>query len=78
MHGVFANPQVVHRGIRTTVEHPLSGSPDLVRNPIALSATPIERYCAPPLLGEHTAEVLREWLGLTGDEVTELAARGVI
>ncbi len=78
MHGVFANPQVVQRGIRTTVEHPLSGSLDLVRNPIALSATPIERYCAPPLLGEHTAEVLREWLGLTGDEVTELAAGGVI
>jgi crotonobetainyl-CoA:carnitine CoA-transferase CaiB-like acyl-CoA transferase len=78
MHGVFANPQLVHRDVRTTVAHPVSGRLDLVRNPIHLSATPIEEYSAPPLLGEHTDEVLDERLGLTAAELAELAKRGVI
>jgi crotonobetainyl-CoA:carnitine CoA-transferase CaiB-like acyl-CoA transferase len=78
MHGVFANPQIVHREVRTTVDHPISGRLDLVRNPIHFSATPIEQYSAPPLLGEHTDEVLDERLGLTATELGELAKRGVI
>jgi crotonobetainyl-CoA:carnitine CoA-transferase CaiB-like acyl-CoA transferase len=78
MHGVFANPQIVHRKVRTTVDHPISGRLDLVRNPIHFSATPIEQYSAPPLLGEHTDEVLDERLDLTAAELSELANRGVI
>ena len=38
--GVFANPQVRHRGLRTTVDHPVSGQVDLLRNPIRMSGTP--------------------------------------
>jgi crotonobetainyl-CoA:carnitine CoA-transferase CaiB-like acyl-CoA transferase len=78
MHGVFANPQIVHRDVRTTVEHPTSGRLDLVRNPIRFSETPIDEYSSPPLLGEHTCDVLSERLGLTVDEVNELARRGVL
>ena len=78
MHGVFANPQIVHRDVRTTVEHPVSGRLDLVRNPIRFSETPIDGYSSPPLLGEHTDEVLSERLGLTGEELNELVARGVL
>ncbi len=57
---VFADPQVVHRRMRVTAPHPAAGSVHMVANPIKFSATPIEHDLAPPLLGEHTDEVLRE------------------
>jgi crotonobetainyl-CoA:carnitine CoA-transferase CaiB-like acyl-CoA transferase len=78
MHGAFANAQIVHRGVRKTIEHPIAGSVDLIGNPIRLSATPIEKYSAPPLLGQHTAAVLSERLGLTERELARLAERGVL
>jgi crotonobetainyl-CoA:carnitine CoA-transferase CaiB-like acyl-CoA transferase len=43
-----------------------------------LSATPPAYRGAPPLLGEHTAEVLREVLGMDEAEVTELQAKGIV
>src|SRR5947209_5243594 len=75
---VVDTAQIVHRDVRTSVQHPISGRLDMLRNPIRLSSTPIEDYSAPPLLGEHTHEVLRERLGLSDDELTELATRGVL
>ncbi|HSI58158.1 MAG TPA: CaiB/BaiF CoA-transferase family protein [Ideonella sp.] len=60
---VFADPQVVARGLRLELPHPAFGSVPLVANPIRLSATPVQYRQAPPTLGEHTAEVLRDWLG---------------
>jgi crotonobetainyl-CoA:carnitine CoA-transferase CaiB-like acyl-CoA transferase len=63
------------RPATVTVEHPTAGSLDLVRSPIwgatRAEATP------PPLLGEHTAEVLGE-LGRSTEEIEQLAARGVV
>jgi len=50
--------QVVHRGVVTTIPHPIAGELPIVRNPIRFSETPIEKYTPPPLIGEHTAEVL--------------------
>ena len=50
--------QVVARGAVTTIAHPIAGELPIVRNPIRFSGTPIERYTPPPLIGEHTAEVL--------------------
>jgi len=76
--GVFANPQVVHRGLRTTVHHPVSGQVDVLRNPIRLSATPIVDYRTPPTLGQHTHEVLRDLLGLGHEEIAQLARANVI
>jgi crotonobetainyl-CoA:carnitine CoA-transferase CaiB-like acyl-CoA transferase len=60
---VFDDPQVVARGLRIDVPHPAFGSVPLVACPIRLSATPVQYRSAPPTLGEHTAEVLAEWLG---------------
>jgi crotonobetainyl-CoA:carnitine CoA-transferase CaiB-like acyl-CoA transferase len=77
MHGAFANEQILYRDVRKTIDHPIAGRVDVVGNPIRLSATPIENYSAPPLLGEHTVEVLGE-LGLTEADVSGLAQRGVI
>jgi len=75
---VFADPQVAARGMRLDLPHPLSGTVPQVGNPLKFSATPVGYDQPPPLLGEHTAAVLRERLGLSTDAIADLAARGVV
>jgi crotonobetainyl-CoA:carnitine CoA-transferase CaiB-like acyl-CoA transferase len=58
--------------------HAESGAVDLVGSPLKLGATPVGYRHAPPRLGEHSAEVLRERLGLDDDTIARLAAAGVI
>lgn len=69
---VFAEPQVRERGMAVSVPHPLSEALRLIANPIRFSATPLERYEAPPLLGQHTDSVLREVLGLDATQIEAL------
>jgi CoA:oxalate CoA-transferase len=75
---VAADPQVAAREMIVAVEHPKAGSFKVVNTPIKLSRTPcqVERAC--PDLGEHTEEVLKELLAMTGREVDELRELGVI
>jgi crotonobetainyl-CoA:carnitine CoA-transferase CaiB-like acyl-CoA transferase len=75
---VFDDPQVRHRGMRTTMQHPLSGSVPQVANPVRFSATPVQPTRPPPTLGEHTEEVLQERLGLQPQRMAELRAAGVV
>jgi crotonobetainyl-CoA:carnitine CoA-transferase CaiB-like acyl-CoA transferase len=75
---VFADPQVVARGMRVDMRHPLAGSVPQVGNPLKFSATPVAYTRTPPLLGEHTRGVLHERLGLSDAALIDLAARGVI
>jgi len=75
---VFADPQVVARGMQFALPHPLAGTLPQVANPLRFSATPVAYDRPPPLLGEHTAAVLRERLALADDAIAGLAARGVI
>ncbi len=75
---VFADPHVQHRGMVHTWHHPLADAVDLVASPIKMSATPVRNDLAPPLLGEHTAEVLSEWLGADAARVAQLRAAGAI
>jgi crotonobetainyl-CoA:carnitine CoA-transferase CaiB-like acyl-CoA transferase len=49
-----------------------------VANPIDLSGTPVQYNQAPPLLGEHTDEVLREWLGYSAERIEELRGDSTI
>jgi len=75
---VFADPQVRERGMVVSVPHPLTGALDLIANPIRLSATPIDRYEAPPTLGQHTESVLRDLLGMSESEVRALQEAKVV
>jgi crotonobetainyl-CoA:carnitine CoA-transferase CaiB-like acyl-CoA transferase len=75
---VFDEPQVKARGVRIELEHAAAAQLSMVASPMRFSATPIEYRLAPPLLGEHTAQVLRGLLGKSDAEIARLRAAGVI
>ena len=77
---VWNEPQVQHRGLRATTPHPHAeaGSVDLIASPLAhMSASPATIRYAPPMLGEHNAEILCE-LGYDDTRIAELSAAGII
>jgi len=74
----LADPQIVSRGLRIDLPHPLAGRVPLVGNPIRMSATPPAYDRPPPLLGEHTDEVLRELAGCSEQEIRALREAGTI
>ena len=71
---VFDDPQVRARGLRIDLPHEKAGSVPLVASPIRLSDSPVSYRRPPPRLGEHTDEVLAEWLGLSAAEIGALRA----
>jgi crotonobetainyl-CoA:carnitine CoA-transferase CaiB-like acyl-CoA transferase len=75
---VYADPQVRHRGMKIDLPHPLSGTVPLVANPIKYSRTPISYDAPPPLLGEHTDEILTGLLGKSGADLEALRAKRII
>ena len=75
---VFDNEQVIARGIAVDLPHPTAGKVTLVRSPMKMSATPVGASTAPPLLGQHTDEVLREVLGKNEREIAALRERKIV
>jgi crotonobetainyl-CoA:carnitine CoA-transferase CaiB-like acyl-CoA transferase len=75
---VFADPQVLARELAISLPHVLAGCVPQVASPLRLSETPVEYRRAPPLLGEHTEEVLARLLGLSTAQVAQLHATGVV
>ena len=75
---VFADPQVQARGLAFELPHVLAGLVPQVGSPIRLSETPVEYCRAPPLLGEHTQEVLGRVLGVTTVDLELLRQSGVL
>jgi formyl-CoA transferase len=73
----LADPQAAARGLRIDLPHPLAGHVPLVANPIKYSATPPSYDRAPPTLGEHTDEVLRE-CGFDAGEIGRLKSLGAV
>lgn len=75
---VFADPQVRARTMCVTVEHANAGEIPLVGTPMKFSQTPAGALQPPPLLGEHTTQVLEQLLGVDADTITSLRETGVI
>ena len=75
---VFAHPQVQARQMIVEVPHPTAGTLKVVNSPIKMSRTPVQMRHHPPLLGEHTGQILIGMLGYTPDEVESLRAEGVV
>lgn len=75
---VFSDPQAVARDLAIRMRHSTAGDVQLVASPLRLSRTPPEYRLPPPRLGEHTEEVLRDYLGLSPGEMDRLAAAGVV
>ena len=74
---VFADPQAVARGLTIAMEH-ATGTMDLVASPLRLSRTPPEYRSAPPLLGQHTDEILGGLLAIQPSEIEALRRAKVV
>lgn len=75
---VFADPHVGQRGMVNEWDHPLKEGLRLVASPMKLSATPVRTDLPPPLLGQHTDEVLRGLLQCNDDRLQQLRKLGAI
>ncbi len=74
----FDEPQVRHRAMRFDLPHPLAGAVPMIANPIRYSRSGVEYHHPPPMLGQHTDEVLGQYLGLDAAALAALRADGVI
>jgi crotonobetainyl-CoA:carnitine CoA-transferase CaiB-like acyl-CoA transferase len=75
---LFAHPQAAARGLKVEVRDPQGRPVDLVGPPFHFEGEALPEPTAPPALGQHTEEILREVLGLDTDRISELRQRGVI
>ncbi len=75
---VFRAPQVLNREMLVEVQHPAAGTVRMAGLPVKLSATGASIRLPPPLLGQHTEEVLETWLGMGREEIDDLKSQGVI
>lgn len=75
---VFAHEQVIARQLRLDVPHPTAGSVPLVASPLRIPTAPTAVRYPPPLLGEHTEEILHSLLGYDATAVAALRTEGVI
>ena len=77
MDEVFADPQVRHLGMTQPLDTPSRGRVEFVRQPMTLSRTPSSFRSAPPAMGEHTDEILREF-GYTEEAIAGLRTREIV
>lgn len=75
---VFDDPHVRSRGAMLELEHPLTGRMPSIANPMRLSKSPVCYDRSPPLLGQHTDEILGDVLGLSSTEIGALRDAGAI
>ncbi|WP_338829777.1 CoA transferase [Bradyrhizobium sp. 27S5] len=73
---VCETPQLTQRGMVQTVSHPAAGDVRFIARPTRFGDEPPAPSTPPPMLGEHTSEVLAEWLGWTDDRLERFAAEG--
>ena len=71
------DPQIKHIGAVLHLEHPVAGPMTNLANPLTLHGTPVEMRRPPPVLGQHSEEVLRDH-GFTASEIDELMSKGIV
>jgi crotonobetainyl-CoA:carnitine CoA-transferase CaiB-like acyl-CoA transferase len=76
--GALSHPQLRARHMVVEMKHPRAGTVTTLGTPIRFSETPASPSMPPPMLGEHSDEVLRDLLGLDAEEIARLHASGVI
>jgi crotonobetainyl-CoA:carnitine CoA-transferase CaiB-like acyl-CoA transferase len=74
----FAEPQAQARGMKLSLPHPLAGEVPLIGSPMKFSGTPVTHELPPPLLGQHSEEILRGVLGMSAEDVAKLRASGAM
>jgi crotonobetainyl-CoA:carnitine CoA-transferase CaiB-like acyl-CoA transferase len=75
---VFEDPQVQHRRLKIEIPHQAGVPCPTVASPMRFSETPVEYELPPPVLGQHTREVLGDLLGMRREELDQLAAQKII
>jgi crotonobetainyl-CoA:carnitine CoA-transferase CaiB-like acyl-CoA transferase len=75
---VFADPHVRARGVEVTMQHSSGADVKVIANPVRLSETPADYRFPPPLLGEHTEEVLEDLLDISAEDYAALKAKGIV
>ncbi|MBB1597422.1 CaiB/BaiF CoA-transferase family protein [Achromobacter sp. UMC46] len=70
---VYEDPHVLARGMKRELPHPAAGRVPMAASPLKFSDSPVEYRRPPPMLGEHTAQVLAEKLGLSAEDIQALA-----
>ncbi len=75
---IFSEPYAEERQFVRRLEHPLAGEVVTVANPVRFSKTPVQYRYAPPLLGQHTAEILADDLHYTAEEIAAFSRDGAI
>jgi formyl-CoA transferase len=75
---VFDDPQVKARGLQVALPHPSAGAVKLVASPMRMSVTPPQYDMPPPLLGQHTDEVLNELLGYDAERIAALREKKIL
>lgn len=74
---VFDDPQIIAREMKIAVNHPTIGKLPMVGNAVKVKGGNDE-LCAPPLLGQHTEQVLSDWLGYSREDMARLSEQGII
>lgn len=75
---VFKEPQVLHRKMLIEIEHPTAGKVRMAGLPLKFSGTPASVRLPPPVLGEHSQDILRSWLEMEEGEIADLKGKGII
>tara|TARA_Y100001968_G_scaffold78689_2_gene69953 strand:+ start:36 stop:1250 length:1215 start_codon:yes stop_codon:yes gene_type:complete len=75
---VFENEQVQARKMFVELNHPIDNKITLLNSPINIPTSPTKPQIAPPTLGQHTEEILKQIIGLDNQEIAKLKKKGVI